>query len=289
LNEKTDVTPSAGLEEAPAVVQLSVPIEQGSAKSARSRKQSALRIEDLRDADLKGKDLTKVKGLLPEHLVGADLTGAKLPNEVANFPALDQVTAISGEARKIFIGLLAACIYSWLIIGTTTDVALIVNTASSPLPIINTPIPIADFYWVGPTILAAVYCYLHFYLLRLWRTLATLPAVFPDGTGLDDKTDPWLLTGLVHTYMERVPARLLGYQENLLSIVSPGSWCRSRCSSIGSDHFLPMTSTAWLGFRASPASPYSSASTRSISPARCCEGRCCLPPARHGAPRRGHC
>ena len=45
--------------------------------------------------------------------------------------------------------------------------------------------------------LAAVYCYFHFYLQRLWRTLATLPAVFPDGTAHDDKTDPWLLTNLV--------------------------------------------------------------------------------------------
>jgi hypothetical protein len=35
---------------------------------------------------------------------------------------------ISGEARKIFIGLLAACVYSWLVFGTTTDVALILNT-----------------------------------------------------------------------------------------------------------------------------------------------------------------
>jgi hypothetical protein len=100
----------------------------------------ALRLEDLPNGDLKDQDLTKVKGLLPEHLAGADLTGAKLPDEIAKFPALDQVGAISSEARKIFIGLLAACVYSSLVIGTTTDVALILNTASSPLPIINTPI-----------------------------------------------------------------------------------------------------------------------------------------------------
>ena len=162
-----------------------------------------------------------MEGLLPEHLAGADLTGAKLPDEIAKFPALDQVAAISSEARKIFIGLLAACVYSWLVIGTTTDVALILNTASSPLPIINTPIPIAGFYVVGATLLAAVYCYFHFYLQRLWRTLATLPAVFPDGTALDDRTDPWLLTNLVRTDFERLRANAppLARLENLLSIV----------------------------------------------------------------------
>ena len=100
---------------------------------------------------------------------------------------------------------------------------LILNTASSPLPIINTPIPIAGFYVVGATLLAAVYCYLHFYLQRLWRTLATLPAVFPDGIALDDKTDPWLLTNLVRTDFDAAtskPLPPLTRLENLLSIVA---------------------------------------------------------------------
>ena len=160
-------------------------------------------------------------GLLPEHLAGRDLTGAKLPEEIEKFPALDQVAAISAEARKIFIGLLAACVYSWLVIGTTTDVALIVNTASSPLPIINTPIPIAGFYVIGATLLAAVYGYFHFYLQRLWRTLATLPAIFPDGMALDDRTDPWLLTNLVRAdfkQLRRSPPPLARL-ENLLTIL----------------------------------------------------------------------
>jgi hypothetical protein len=188
------------------------------ANPARRRNRPALRLEDLRGADLRGKDLTRRKGLLPEHLAGANLTGGKLPDEIAKFPALGQVAAISAEARKIFIGLLAACVYSWLVIGTTKDVQLIVNSATSPLPIINTPIPIADFCWIASTILAAVYCYFHFYLLRMWRALATLPAILPDGTALDDKTDPWLLTGLVRSYMPGTLARPLGYLENFVSV-----------------------------------------------------------------------
>jgi hypothetical protein len=211
VNEKTEPATPKRLEEAPADFRSPAPIERPERPAGGP--------EELRGQDLQGEDLTAIPRLLPEHLAGADLTGAKLPGDIAKFPGLDQVAAISSEARKIFIGLLAACVYSWLVIGTTTDVALIVNTASSPLPIINTPIPIADFYWVGPTILAAVYYYLHFYLLRLWRTLAMLPAVFPDGTALDDKTDPWLLTGLVRTYMPRTPARPLGYAENAVSVL----------------------------------------------------------------------
>ncbi len=75
---------------------------------------------------------------------------------------------------------------------------------------------------VGAAILAAVYCYLHFYLQRLWRTLATLPAIFPDGVALDDKTDPWLLTNLVRIEFRllRPNAPPLVRLENLLAVFS---------------------------------------------------------------------
>jgi Pentapeptide repeats (8 copies) len=107
------------------------------------------------------------------------------------------------------------------VIGTTKDVALILNTSSSPLPIINAPIRITGFYVVGATLLAAIYCYFHFYLQPLWRALASLPAVFRDGVAQDDKTDPWQLTNLVRTEFPqlRATAPPLARLENRLSIV----------------------------------------------------------------------
>jgi hypothetical protein len=196
------------------------PPESGEAPDTATLRPEDLPGRDLSAPELKDLDLTQMKGLLPEHLAGTILTGRALPPEIARFEAVDQVKAISGVARKVFIGLLAACVYCWLVIGTTTDLALILNTATTPLPIINTPVPIAGFYVVGAAVLAAVYCYLHFYLLRLWRTLATLPAVFPDGVALDDKTDPWLLTNLVRTEFPhlRATAPPLARLENLLTI-----------------------------------------------------------------------
>ena len=215
-----------------------------------------------------------MEGLLPEHLAGADLTGAKLPDEIAKFPALDQVAAISSEARKIFIGLLAACVYSWLVIGTTTDVALILNTASSPLPIINTPIPIAGFYVIGATLLAAVYCYFHFYLQRLWRTLATLPAVFPDGTRSTTRPIP----GCSPTWSG--PTSICGAQlpppspdwRTCSRSSSPGGSCRSPCSRLGalsSAHDL-----GGLGWSRLIGATTFFGRTRFGSPARRCAGRC---------------
>jgi uncharacterized protein YjbI with pentapeptide repeats len=213
MNEKSEPVAPHGFEEAPVSFAPAAPVPPS--------EPPRLSVDQLRDQDLRKEDLTKYEGLLPEHLAGSDLTGNQtVPDKIKKFPALEQVKAISSEARKIFIALLAACVYSWLVIGTTTDLALILNSVGSPLPIINTPIPTVGFYVVGAAILAAVYCYLHFYLQRLWRTLATLPAIFPDGVALDDKTDPWLLTNLVRTEFTllRPTAPPLARLENLLAV-----------------------------------------------------------------------
>jgi uncharacterized protein YjbI with pentapeptide repeats len=213
VNDKTAAASPKGPEQAPEALRPAAPVEAG--------KRRRWQPEELRGADLRGQDLRDVEGLLPEHLAGAVLTGATLPDDIGRFEALGQVAAISSEARKVFIGLLAACVYSWLVIGTTKDVALILNTSSSPLPIINAPIPITGFYVIGATLVAAIYCYFHFYLQPMWRALATLPAVFRDGVAQDDKTDPWVLTNLVRTEFAqlRATAPPLTRLENRLSIV----------------------------------------------------------------------
>ena len=142
-----------------------------------------------------------------EQLAGADLTGAKLPDDLKTlYDKLENVKGISESARKIFLAVLAACLYCWLTIATTTDVNLITNRASSPLPIIQTPIPIVGFYVVAPLLLLCVYFYFHFYLQKLWEELGSLPAIFPDGRPLHTKVDPWLLNDLVRAHLPKLKA-----------------------------------------------------------------------------------
>src|SRR5207247_11428071 len=86
--------------------------------------------------------------------------------------------------------------------ATTTDAMLLTNSASSPLPIIQTPVPIAGFYWAGPLILLALYVWFHLYLQEMWKELATLPAILPDGKAVDEKVDPWLLMGFVRPHFK---------------------------------------------------------------------------------------
>ena len=159
---------------------------------------------DFRDADLGDVRLESAVGLRAEKLAGTNLTNAKLPPDIMKFDRLAHVEKTSQSASTTFFGLLAASLYSWLTLATTRDVDLLTDRASSPLPIINTPISLAWFYWTAPLILLSVYLYLHLYLQRLWQDLSALPAVFPDGETIDEKAYPWLLNGLVRPHLFRL-------------------------------------------------------------------------------------
>lgn len=177
---------------------------------------------DLREAVLSGADLSGVTGFLePQQLVGADLTGAKLPDSLRElFENLDVAKGVSANAQKLFIAMLAACLYCWLTIATTSDVNLIVNRATSPLPIIGTSIPIVGFYFVAPLLLVGIYFYFHLYLQKLWDEMGSLPAIFPDGRPLQAKADPWLLSDLVRSHVPRLmkDRPFLSYLQKWISI-----------------------------------------------------------------------
>lgn len=154
----------------------------------------------LRDANLENADLSRAVGLLPAQLAGTNLAGARLPEKFGDFDGLRVVEEGAKNARTLFFGTLFSCVYGRLTIASTSDVLLLTNSASSPLPIIGASIPIVSFYIVGPLILLLLYIYLHLHLQRLWEWLADLPAVFSDGRSLGKRAYPWLLTGLVYSY-----------------------------------------------------------------------------------------
>ena len=133
----------------------------------------------LRGANLQNADLTGAMGLLAEQFAQANVSGAKLPDEIKEFEGLKTVEETSNSARKIFLAMLAGCAYAALTIFSTADERLITNSASSPLPIIQTPIPIAGFYYVAPIILLAIYFYLHLCMQNLWHLLSKLPRGLP--------------------------------------------------------------------------------------------------------------
>ncbi len=161
-------------------------------------------VKGLSEATLHNANLDDATGLLGSEFARADVTGTKLPEDIRDFKVLQAVEETSKNARKIFLSMLLGCAYSWLTIAATTDARLLTNSTSSPLPIIGTEIPIASFYWVAPFILIVLYVYFNFYLQRLWKGLAGLPAIFPDGKSLDERAYPWLLNGLVRRHFGRL-------------------------------------------------------------------------------------
>lgn len=163
-----------------------------------------LRGTNLREADLQNANLENAEFLLTAQLAGANVAGAKLPKPIAEFAGLKTIAEATANGQKLFVAMLGGCLYSWLTIGTTKDAALLTNSASSPLPIIGTALPIVGFYMFAPIVLLAMYFYFHLNMQRLWEALADLPAVFPDGRSLDKKADPWLLNGLVSAHFARL-------------------------------------------------------------------------------------
>ena len=189
---------------------------QGSNLKGADLSGSNLEGANLADADLSGANLKEatllganLKGanienadFLGMEFAGADMTGAKLSDDSRILGPLGAVEEISKNARKIFFVLLLACVYSWLTIAATLDVTLVKDSASSSLPVIRTQIKIVSFYYMTPLVLIGVYVYFHFYLRHLWKVFALLPAKFPDGRRLDERSYPWLVNAIVRRHYQ---------------------------------------------------------------------------------------
>ncbi|MBT5532431.1 hypothetical protein HOK31_05185, partial [Candidatus Poribacteria bacterium] len=142
-----------------------------------------------------------VQGLTYQQLAATNVTGAKLPADIARFDALKSVDEVSRTAHRALMVMLVACVVSSLTVWTTTDLVLLTNSGLLQLPTVRMAIPIVGFYVAAPVVLVALYLWFHLYAWRLWRELGTLPARFPDGTHLDGRAHAWMLTGLVRDHV----------------------------------------------------------------------------------------
>ncbi len=176
---------------------------------------------NLHEADLQDIELGNAKGLIGGQLSGANVSGVKLPSDVRKFEGLTTVKQASKSARKLLIVILLACAYFGLTLFSAEDAALLTNSTTSPLPLIQTSIPTAGFFVVAPILLVAIYFYFHLHLYMLWDALGSLPAIFPDGRTLEKRAYPWLLTGLVRHHFkllkkDRLPVSFLQWGISVL-------------------------------------------------------------------------
>jgi Pentapeptide repeats (8 copies) len=130
---------------------------------------------DLRETNLQDADLVGSTDLLGTEFAGANVARAKLPEPVMKFEGLAHVNDTAKMAQPLLLAMLLACFYAWLTIATTTDVALLTNAASSPLPLLGVAIPLVGLYWTVPFLLLCFYIYfLYEFQLKIMHIVAIL-------------------------------------------------------------------------------------------------------------------
>ncbi len=154
---------------------------------------------ELRGANLMGANLYGAEGLWFGRLGGTNLFDAVLPESIS---AVDSSKAI-GDATKVarwfYFLTVGVSLICCLLIGFTSDVRLLLNASAFPIARLGNLLPMTSLYLGGPLVLLALSLRFHFLLLRLWGSMAALPAVFPDGQTLE-KDGPWYLMGLVRRH-----------------------------------------------------------------------------------------
>jgi uncharacterized protein YjbI with pentapeptide repeats len=78
------------------------------------------------------------------------------------------------------------------------------------LPFVEVEVSLFSFLIAVPILLTLAFGYFHLQLQRLWEGIARLPAVFPDGSTVDRRIQPWLVTGIVYAYFPFVRTPLYG-------------------------------------------------------------------------------
>jgi uncharacterized protein YjbI with pentapeptide repeats len=151
---------------------------------------------ELRGANLMGAILYGAEGLWVGRLGGTNLFDALLPESVAAIDGTQAIAQATKVARWVFFLTVSLCAVCALFIILTTDARLLLDGSALPLSSLPNVLPMSGFYLGAPLLLFIVYVRFHFLLLRLWGSIAALPAVFPDGE-TPEKDGPWFLMGLI--------------------------------------------------------------------------------------------
>ncbi len=154
---------------------------------------------ELRGANLMGATLYGVEGLWLGRLGGANLYDAMLPETISSIDGSKAVWEATRSARWFYFLMLAVCGLFTLCVATTTDPRLILDGQTIPIARLGNILPINAFYLIAPIFLVVLFVRFQFLLLRVWSSMAALPAVFPDGQTVE-QGGPWYLMGLVRRH-----------------------------------------------------------------------------------------
>jgi len=146
-------------------------------------------------AKLYNVDLSHIQGLTASQIAGADLTSAKLPQNLDN---LTEVTKPVNEAIRSN-GTLFTAIMIILTIIFLFALSLPNDFILTQIPISGVGIKISrSMLWVAPVALYIMFLSFCINLSSFWNILGNLPAIFPDGRKLPEVIDQWSPTSWVY-------------------------------------------------------------------------------------------
>jgi len=154
---------------------------------------------EFRGANLMGATLYGAEGLWLGRLGGANLYDAMLPETISSIDGAKTVWETTKSARWFYFLMLAACALCGLGIATTSDARLILDGQTIPIARLGNALPMNAFYLIAPIALVVLFVRFQFLLLRVWSSMAALPAVFSDGQTVE-RGGPWYLMGLVRRH-----------------------------------------------------------------------------------------
>src|SRR5215469_15259277 len=154
---------------------------------------------ELRGANLMGANVYGADGLWFGRLGGTNLFDAVLPESISAVNSAKAIGDATKVARWFYFLTVGASLICLLLIAYTSDVRLLLNASAIPIARLGNLLPLDALVLGGPLVLLALSLRFHFLLLRLWGSMAALPAVFPDGQTLE-KDGPWYLMGLVRKH-----------------------------------------------------------------------------------------
>jgi len=154
---------------------------------------------ELRGANLMGAQLYGAEGLWLGRLGGSNLYDAMLPETISSIDGSKAVWEATKTARWFYFLMLAASLIGFLVVATTSDARLILDGPTIPIRRLGNFMPINGFYLIAPIALLVIFVRFQFLLLRVWASMAALPAVFQDGQTVE-REGPWYLMGLVRRH-----------------------------------------------------------------------------------------
>lgn len=163
------------------------------------------------DCDLQESNLEGVSGLSLVSFPRSDLRGAALDTSITEAVEFERISVLCRNAGRIFISVMLVCAYLIVTMYTIKDSALVLESADHTLPLVGIKAQISTFDVVGSIGLLLLFVYAHLYLQRMWRLLSRMPALFPDGSRLDQKIHPWPMTSLVRRSFKKLRSERSAY------------------------------------------------------------------------------